>query len=84
MHHPAEGGIAAIERQMGSGIGRGSQCALHNIALQIHYYDIVNLQRVIGHAAGLDGHQPTRSVDGADVTPGKGHQAVARQIQIGV
>ncbi|MNN85343.1 hypothetical protein D3C81_2026190 [compost metagenome] len=37
----------------------------------------------IGDTAGLDYHLPAFTVDSADVAPGKGHEAIARQIHIG-
>ena len=84
MHHPAKAGITAIERQMGSGIRGGTPASFHHVALQIDHRHVIDGHGVVGHAAGFDRHQPALPVNRADIAPGEGHQAVARQIHIGL
>lgn len=84
MHHAAEARIATIQRQVRGGIGRRTIAPLHHLTLEIDYHHIVRFHGLIGDAAGLNRHQPTFTVDGADVTPGKSDQSVTRQIHISV
>ncbi|MNE46913.1 hypothetical protein D3C80_1412830 [compost metagenome] len=85
MHDAADVGKFAVQRQMGSGIRRGFLTALNALAIsQIDHHHILHLHMRIFHAGRFDHHQPAFTVNGADVTPGKGHQLVAREVEVGL
>ncbi|MNG11707.1 hypothetical protein D3C84_952640 [compost metagenome] len=83
VHHAAKLRIGAIEHQVGGGVGGGAQGAFHLLARQIQHHHVLGSHPLVTDAARLDDHQIALSVDAADVAPGEGHQAVARQIQVG-
>ncbi|MNS96881.1 hypothetical protein D3C72_1311990 [compost metagenome] len=83
VHHAAKLGIGAIEHQVGGGVGGGPQRPLQLLARQIQHHHVLDPHPLVTDAARLDDHQIALSVDAAHIAPGEGHQAVARQIQVG-
>ncbi|MNQ28084.1 hypothetical protein D3C85_413530 [compost metagenome] len=83
VHHAAKLRIGAIEHQVGGGVGGGAQGAFHLLARQIQHHHVLDPHPLVTDAARLYHHQIALSVDAAHIAPGEGHQAVARQIQVG-
>ncbi|MNZ95730.1 hypothetical protein D3C78_1148950 [compost metagenome] len=83
VHHAAKLGIGAIEHQVGGGVGGGAQAPLDLPAGEIQHHQIFEQHAVVADTARLDDHQIALAIDTAHIAPGEGHQAVARQIQVG-
>lgn len=73
-----------VKLQVGGGVGRGTEVTLHHLARQIHNDHVRGLHFVVRHAAGFDYHQAALTVDGGDVAPGKYHQTMADEVQVGL
>ncbi|MNC61193.1 hypothetical protein D3C75_1111220 [compost metagenome] len=83
MDDAANLGKGAIQRQMSIGIrGRFTLPFLDN-SVQIHHHQIVYRHHLIGDPRRFDHHQPLLAIDRRHVTPGKGHQTITRQAEIG-
>ncbi len=84
MHDPTDLRIAAIERQMGRGIGRRFFVAFNDLtAGDLYHHHIVGGHHLIFDAGRLNDHQLAHLIDRADVAPGKGDQPVRREGQVG-
>ena len=84
VYHAADVGEGLIQDHVGGRVGGGVQFSLHHFSVQVHHHHILRFHMVVGHAAGLDHHQAALAVYGTYVTPGKQHQAVFDQIQVGL
>ena len=72
-----------IQFQMGLGIRRGIQLAIHHLAVQIQHHQIVRGQLVVGNAGGLDDHKSPLPVDAGNVAPRIRYQSPVRKLHIG-
>lgn len=75
----------AVKGQMRRRIRRGAIVAVdHFPRLQRLYDDHVRLEFLIGHAAGLNGHDALLPVHLGDVSPGVDNQIAAKQFHVGL
>ena len=75
---------AAVELQMGRGVGGGFFVAFDGFAARQFDDDHVGGGHdVVFDAGGFDDNQAAFAVDAADVAPGEGDEAVARQVKVG-
>ena len=79
----ADLGKLTVEVQMRFGIRRGTQRALHNIAIEIEDDDVLRRQRRIIDAAGFDGPQATSAVDSGNIPPRQTDEAAGDEGMIG-
>ena len=83
MHHTADGGKRAIERQMRRRIGRRAKIALDHLAGdKIDADHLFGFHRLIGDAGRLDDHDAACAVDCADVAPCEGDEVELWQLQV--
>ena len=74
-----------VERQVGREVGGRPQPPLeHGAILQRDDDDVLGLHRVVGDAAGLDGHEAARAVDARDVAPRQRDEAMPREREVGL
>ena len=79
----ADVGKCIVQRHMGRGIGRGLPLTFHPFAGSEADNDhVFRLHVVVFHTRGLDDHQTLSPIDSGYITPGEGHKAVFRQLQI--
>ncbi|MNW08012.1 hypothetical protein D3C71_2047210 [compost metagenome] len=81
MNDTGDIGEFTVQRQMGSGVRGGLFGALDGVPVgEIDHHHVLRSHVFILHAGRFDHHQPAFAIHGADVTPGEGHQVMARQV----
>ena len=83
MHDAADYGVLAVEGEVGRRIGGRAQRTLDDLAVEIDHHHVRGLHGFVADAARFDDDDALLTVDAADVAPGKGHQTVLGQIQVG-
>ena len=84
VHDAAQLRERLVEHQMGLGVGGGVEGALDDLAVQGEDHQLVGGQILVGHAGGLDDHQPFLPVDAGHVAPRVGDKAPAGQFHVGL
>ena len=82
VRHAAHVGKCLVKFDMRGRIGRRTQVALDDLAVQIHDHHILRLHLVILDAGGLDDDEPRRPVDLRDVAPCEQNQLVFDKIEV--
>ena len=84
VHDAAQLGKRLVEHQMGLGVGGGVEVSFDHLAVQGDHDQLAGGQVLIGHAGGLDDHQPLFPVDAGYIAPRIGDKAAAGQFHVGL
>ena len=80
----ADFGVLLVQLDVGLGVGRRIQLAVHHIALQVEDNHHIRGQILIIHAGGLDDDEALFPVDTGHITPGIGDKVALGQFHIGL
>src|SRR5262249_21770583 len=82
--HPADRREPAVQHEVGRGVRGWVQVALDDRpVLERHEDDVLRSERVVGHAAGLDRHDPGIPVDAARVAERERDEAGGDELAVG-
>ena len=82
VHNTSDFRETVVKHHMRRRIGRRMILSLHLIPFKINNYHIARRELLVFHAAWFDDKEPAFSINSADISPCKSHQAVLRQAHI--